>query len=93
MARNADGRATAYAYELPLRVVTRPTNGQAMAYAYERPSNMPRRATPNAGIYAYERAIPADPNQLFVWDEALESYVRVPWFVYNVDTGQWQQVL
>lgn len=92
MARNVDGRASAYAYEKPLLVPTRNGDGRAGAYAYERPANIPKRASGNASFYAYEHALPADPNQLFVWDAALGQYVRVPWFVFNIDTQTWQQV-
>ena len=84
--------AMAYAYEDVKYLVER-TSHVAGAYAYERLAYIPQRTSHAAGAYAYEQAIPADPNQLYVWDATLEEYVRVPWYVFNGETGQWQQVL
>ena len=81
----------AYSYE-DVKRLAGPRSSSAGFYAYERAAFLPVRTSGKATFYAYEKSLTADPNQLFVYDTDLEEYVRVPWYVFNVDTNQWQQV-
>lgn len=82
--------AHAYAYEDLKRVPTRSVSAQT--FAYEKVQLSLFRAE-QALTYAYEKVLTADPNQLHVWNAETNQYERVPWYVFNSDTGQWQQVI